>query len=243
MHDMGINLKPSLPNQEKGDQRDKDLRKACKEFESVFTFHLLKAMRRTVEKCDLFHGGQAEEFYESFLDQELSKNVAGAGHNSMASLLYRQLRRVDPSEMETGKDIGDYEEKGGTPPHWPLKAEISSGFGWRKDPVHGQTRFHDGIDLAAKEGTPVRASLPGRVILSDYQEGYGNLVVLDHGHGFTTLYAHNRDNLVKEGDWVDKGSPLGKVGSTGRSTGPHLHFEVRRHGRHLDPRSFLNSEA
>ena len=128
---------------------------------------------------------------------------------------------------------------GGMTPLRPLEAKISSGFGWRKDPIHGRKRFHNGIDLAAEEGAIVRASLPGRVLQSDYQGNYGNVVLLDHGQGFTTFYAHNETNLVHQGDWVKRGTPLGRVGSTGRSTGPHLHFEVKRDGKHLDPRHFL----
>jgi len=81
--------------------------------------------------------------------------------------------------------------------------------------------------------------MAGRVQITDNQKGYGKVVVLDHGHGFTTLYAHNSDIMVKAGDWVTKGAAIAKVGSTGRSTGPHLHFEVRRDGERLDPEKFL----
>jgi murein DD-endopeptidase MepM/ murein hydrolase activator NlpD len=81
--------------------------------------------------------------------------------------------------------------------------------------------------------------LQGRVVSSEYREGYGNVVVLDHGQGLSTLYAHNRETLVKEGDRVIQGAPLARVGSTGRSTGPHLHFEVRKDGRQTDPVAFL----
>ena len=83
--------------------------------------------------------------------------------------------------------------------------------------------------------------MAGRVQITDDQKGYGKVVVLDHGHGFTTLYAHNKDINVKTGDWVTKGATIAKVGSTGRSTGPHLHFEVRKDGKNLDPESFLKT--
>ena len=234
-----MKIKPDIyiPDHNKSDQKDKALKKACQEFESIFTYQLLKSMRRTIEKCDLFHGGQGEEIYESLLDQELTKNVAGVGFNSLANLLYQQFKGegLSGAGQERGTD--------NNPPLWPLKARISSEFGWRKDPINGETRFHYGIDLAVREGSLVRATLPGRVLRSGYQKGYGNFVLMDHGHGFTTLYGHNQSNIVKEGDWVRGGAPIAKAGSTGRSTGPHLHFEVKRHGKHLNPLDFLGAAA
>lgn len=243
MQDLKINLKQYLPESDRKAGKDEALKKACKEFESVFTYQLLKSMRSTVEKCDLFHGGQGEEIYESLLDQELAKSVSEGGEKGLAHLLYQQLRRPDPSEAKEGKDIRAYGTGERNEPSWPLEARVSSGFGWRRDPINGETRFHQGIDLAAEKGTPVHAALPGRVIMSGHQEGYGNVVVVDHGKGVTTLYAHNQINLVKQGDWVGEGDTLARVGSSGRSTGPHLHFEVRRHGRHLDPCRFLDPQA
>jgi murein DD-endopeptidase MepM/ murein hydrolase activator NlpD len=242
MKDMIVTLnKPALGAAQRA-ERDQNLRKACKEFESVLTNQLLKSMRSTIDKCELFHGGQEEEIYESFLDQELSKSLAGNGAKSLAELLYLQLKeRFSVAEGE-GKETGSADSLKGTKPRWPVKARVSSAFGWRRDPINGKKRFHEGIDLAVREGTPVRAAMPGRVLKSEYQKGYGNMVLVDHGHGFTTLYAHNQENLVKEGDWVRTGVPIAKAGSTGRSTGPHLHFEVRRHGRHIDPKAFLESE-
>lgn len=222
-------------------KRDEELKKACHEFESVFTYQLLKSMRKTIEKCDLFHGGESEEIYESLLDQELSKKLAGSGRSSLASLLYQQFKgeAVPEGTMESvGEEIA---MTSGRNFQWPLKATISSKFGWRKDPLNGAPRFHQGIDLPTEEGSPVRPALPGRVIYSDYQQGYGNVVVLDHGHGFTTLYAHNKENLVKTGDWIRAGACLARAGSSGRSTGTHLHFEVRRNGEYLDPLDYLDS--
>lgn len=233
-----VNLKAFLPQPDAQEDRNRKLRKACKEFESVFTYQLLQSMRRTVEKCDLFHGGNAENIYESLLDQELSKSLSGQGDRGLAELLYRQLSSIDGGSSKTDFAPGVLRES--ETPRWPVQGRVSSNFGWRTDPIHGQKKFHQGIDLAAAEGTTVRACMPGRVILSDYREGYGNVVVVDHGNGFTTLYAHNRENVVSDGDWVRGGEPLAHLGSTGRSTGPHLHFEVRRNGRHLDPSDFLD---
>jgi murein DD-endopeptidase MepM/ murein hydrolase activator NlpD len=223
----------------KGD-KDKALRRACKEFESVFAFELLKSMRRTIEKCDLFHGGQGEEIYESLMDQELSKKMAGLGPKSLAEILYRQLRKEGVAEESGGAESLSLKDLRGGSPVSPLSGGLlSSSFGWRKDPFNGEDRFHQGIDLAAPEGTLVTATMQGKVLMSGFRQGYGNVVVLDHGNGLTTLYAHNRENKVSEGDWVKAGEPLATVGSTGRSTGPHLHFEVRRNGTRLDPRNFL----
>ncbi|MBW2610114.1 MAG: peptidoglycan DD-metalloendopeptidase family protein [Deltaproteobacteria bacterium] len=241
MRDMKVNLSDYLPDTSRSEKRDKELRKACKEFESVFVYQMLKSMRRTVDKCDLFHGGQGEEIYESMLDQEYAKKMAGYGNNSLANILYQQLKGHDISGVGQNEGINGREHIDDSLPRRPLKVSVSSKFGWRKDPFTGKRRFHAGVDLAAREGTQVRASLPGRVLFSDYQHGYGNLVVLDHGHGFTTLYAHNQDNRVNPGDWVEKGSPIATVGSSGRSTGPHLHFEVKRHGKNLDPVDFFGS--
>ncbi len=235
MNDISVKS-PDMPAKKIIDERDNRLKKACREFESVFTYEMLKSMRSSIEKCDLFHGGQAEEIYESMLDQELSKNMAGKGSNSIAELLYQQLKNID---LMSGK--GNAAGDNNTLPVWPLNARISSSFGWRKDPFTDKRKFHEGVDLAAKEGTDVKAIMAGKVQITDNQDGYGNVIVLDHGNGITTLYAHNSDILVKSGDWVQKGSTIAKVGSTGRSTGPHLHLEVRKDGKKLDPEQFLKT--
>jgi len=223
MGDIKITSSDVLPIRNRVEPKDKELKKACKDFESVFTYKLLQGMRRTVEKCDLFHGGQGEDIYESLLDQELAKDLSGTGHNSLAGMLYHQFRRRGPSPETT----------------WPLKAPVSSEFGWRRDPVNGQKYFHYGVDLAAGDGDEVRAFLPGKVRMSGYRQGYGNTVVLDHGDGFTTLYAHNKHNLVKPGDRVSAGTPIARAGSSGRSTGPHLHFEIRYNTVLQNPRAYL----
>lgn len=116
---------------------------------------------------------------------------------------------------------------------WPVSGTINSGFGAR-----GST-FHDGIDIAAPEGTPIRAIERGEVIYSDQLKGYGNIIILRHGEGLISVYAHNETNLVRQGQVVARGEMIGRVGSTGRVTGPHLHFEIRKNNTAQDPLRYL----
>ncbi|MGM0662788.1 MAG: peptidoglycan DD-metalloendopeptidase family protein [Thermodesulfobacteriota bacterium] len=244
MIDKGLEIRPDALSGKRQEPGDRKLRKACEDFEAVFTYQLLRSMRRTVEKSDLFHGGTGEDMYESMLDQELSKSMAGVGKGGLADQLYQQLRPKDLSgEIHGDLSLPPRPLQGAETPQPPLMGRVSSGFGWRIHPIFGEKRFHKGLDIAAEEGSIIRASMAGRVVDSEFQEGYGNVVVVEHGRGYSTLYAHNRDNLVREGEWVDAGAPLALVGSTGRSTGPHLHFEVRRHGRNLDPAEFLGTKT
>ena len=118
--------------------------------------------------------------------------------------------------------------------------EVSSGFGARKDPINGTQRFHTGVDVAAEEGSPVLAAAPGIVLRAGRRGGYGNAVEIDNGSGISTLYGHASALAVKEGDSVRAGDPIASVGHTGRATGSHLHFEVRKDGRPIDPKSTLN---
>ncbi|MCL5773684.1 MAG: peptidoglycan DD-metalloendopeptidase family protein [Firmicutes bacterium] len=122
---------------------------------------------------------------------------------------------------------------------WPLRAPISSYFGYRRHPILGRTILHTGIDLAAGYGTPIAAADGGVVILAGWCGGYGNAVIIDHGNGISTLYGHCSRLYVSAGQIVRKGQTIALVGSTGRSTGPHLHFEVRQNGVPVDPLSLL----
>jgi murein DD-endopeptidase MepM/ murein hydrolase activator NlpD len=121
----------------------------------------------------------------------------------------------------------------------PVQARVSSAYGPRTHPVSGERHEHSGIDFAAPAGSPVRAAGTGTVAFAGPKGGYGNLVVIRHPDGAETYYAHQRDLAVRTGQAVRAGDVIGTVGSTGRSTGPHLHFELRRAGRPVDPRSAL----
>ena len=116
---------------------------------------------------------------------------------------------------------------------------LSSSYGWRRNPFNGQMSRHEGLDFSAPTGTPIRAATGGVVRTVTMQSGYGNMVEIDHGEGLITRYAHAKVILVKEGELVTRGQMIARVGSTGLSTGPHLHFEVRRDDKALDPRVFL----
>jgi len=116
---------------------------------------------------------------------------------------------------------------------WPVNGTINSGFGQRG------SSFHDGIDIAAPEGTPIRAIERGEVIYADQLRGYGNIVIVRHPDGVISVYAHNESNLVRQGQTVSRGETIARVGSTGRVSGPHLHFEIRQNNTAQDPLRFL----
>lgn len=131
-----------------------------------------------------------------------------------------------------------------TPHGWPLDGgRISSGFGRRLDPLTGRRRFHEGVDIVHRPGAPIRALAAGIVRLAEEKDGYGLLVEIDHGRGKVTRYAHGEALLVKPGDKVDNGQAIALVGNSGRSTGPHLHIEVLRDERPVDPRAYLRAGA
>ena len=118
----------------------------------------------------------------------------------------------------------------------PIKdAPLASRYGFRIDPLSGNVGFHPGIDISATQGTPIHAVAAGTVLIAADEGGYGNAVVLDHGNSMSTLYGHMVRVAVSPGQHVDVGDVIGFVGSTGLSTGPHLHFEVRVHGVTIDP--------
>ncbi len=119
------------------------------------------------------------------------------------------------------------------------KGYLSSHYGRRNDPFSGREAWHAGVDFAGKDGSDIVAVAAGVVTWSAERYGYGNLVEINHGNGFKTRYAHCKENLVKAGDVVKKGQVIALMGSSGRSTGPHVHFEVYKHGRTVDPASYI----
>lgn len=122
---------------------------------------------------------------------------------------------------------------------WPTAGGIGSYFGYRVHPILGYSRLHGGLDIGGANGQPIWAAKEGAVIMAGWNGGYGNTIVIDHGNGYATLYGHQSSLQVSVGDYVETGQHIGNVGSTGLSTGPHLHFEVRLNGTVTDPLPFL----
>lgn len=127
-----------------------------------------------------------------------------------------------------------------TPAITPAKGLVTSSFGYRTSPFTGQKEFHKGLDIAARTGTPIYATADGTVTFSGKRNSFlGNIIIVDHGYGYVTIYAHANKLLKKKGEKVKRGEIIAEIGSTGRTTGPHVHYEVRRHGVHVNPKKYI----
>ena len=130
-----------------------------------------------------------------------------------------------------------------TPKGLPVEGHISSPYGKRIHPMTGEIEFHTGLDVSSEPGNPVHATADGIVSFSGWSGGNGYLVVLEHGHGFSTFYAHNRKNIVKVGQKVKRGDVISYVGTTGSSTGPHVHYEIWKDGKHVNPKQYIGGTS
>jgi murein DD-endopeptidase MepM/ murein hydrolase activator NlpD len=162
----------------------------------------------------------------------------------------RKYKELQKSSSVLRKRIEDLYEQNtdrirfvnASPNHLPLNAWVTSEFGMRRHPITGRYQMHQGIDMAAAYGTPIKAPADGLVVFNGYSGGHGQVVVLDHGYGVATLFAHTSRTNVKIGQRVQLGDTVAFVGSTGASTGPHLHYEVRVDGLPTDPMMFVASQ-
>lgn len=161
---------------------------------------------------------------------------------SKASVIEEEIKQREKSLNELVEYLEDRRSLFmATPSLWPTRGLVTSEFGWRKDPISGVTEYHEGIDISAPSGTQVRAAAEGVVIESGNDAGYGKVVVIDHGYGIVTRYAHLSRSYVAVGQKVKKGSVIGAVGSSGKSTGSHVHYEVRIDGVPVNPIKYLFS--
>jgi murein DD-endopeptidase MepM/ murein hydrolase activator NlpD len=235
--------------------KPQDVKSAAAELASLFVYQMLAAMRRTVSRSGLLDKGFAHDTYLSLFDQEMARHLARREDLGLTALLQRQLKDTDADRQLPGRSstalprppialhagrataIDAYRQQAGPTDGrfiLPVEGPRTSGFGMRLHPVDHAERLHSGMDIAAAAGTQIQAAAAGQVVFSGTQEGYGNVVVIQHAEGYATLYAHNTENLVSVGTTVSQGQPIATVGSTGRSTGPHLHFEVHKDGKRLD---------
>jgi murein DD-endopeptidase MepM/ murein hydrolase activator NlpD len=130
-----------------------------------------------------------------------------------------------------------------TPKGFPVPGTLTSHYGMRESPFGSGKVHHAGVDISAREGTPIKAAADGIVSFSGSARNSGYVVVLEHGCGFSTIYAHNKRNHVKMGQKVKRGDPIASVGTTGNSTGPHLHYEVMKNGKNVNPKNFLSRSS
>lgn len=158
-----------------------------------------------------------------------------------AGIFLRVPMRDLTTKPPPGASVGTARPAGEDSPlyHLPVKGEVVSPFGWRLHPIHKEMKIHTGIDIRARYGQPIRASRSGKVVFSGWLRGYGKTIDIRHSDGLVTRYAHCSKLIKKPGDWVRQSEVIGNVGSTGLSTGPHMHFEVRRRGRPLNPMRYL----
>jgi murein DD-endopeptidase MepM/ murein hydrolase activator NlpD len=225
-----------------GDNTDpKALKTVAKEMEALFAYEMIKVMRETTNSSS--EGTLGNDTYMSMFDMELSRLFAERGlglqdmlEKGLTSIAEKKNLAVLPqttNQTQNQKQELRLEIKSLLPDI--QHARISSGYGMRKDPFTGEHKFHQGMDIPAPAGTDIHAIRGGKVVFSGEQRGYGNVVILDHGNGFITKYAHNQKNLVKEGAEVHEGSVIAQVGSSGKSTGSHIHFEVLYKGQAVSP--------
>lgn len=191
------------------------------------------------EERQLGIGGPAPPTVAIVSDAQREAAITGRQIDRLLTLSSFELEKYNEVEAELHKLK---ERLDHTPSIWPTTGWFSRGYGMKFDPFTGIKQMHRGIDIASRTGTPIIATAAGRVKFVGKNGGMGKTVVIDHGYGFETRYAHLSDYKVKRGQRIKRGEIIASMGSTGYSTGPHLHYEVLRNGKSLDPRMFILNE-
>lgn len=216
---------------------------------------LLDALDRSLRDMETDQIARVERFTEEAYQatEKISNALAAAGiaiagdygEKSVGGpLLAASVTPFEEKVLELDEALNRLEEVKRTARTVPIanplpNAAVTSAFGMRRDPFLGRLAYHSGMDFRGQAGTPVRATAIGTVIKAGWYGGYGRMVEIDHGNGLVTRYGHLSKILVKKGDSVEDGTVIGRIGSSGRSTGPHLHYEIRREGQAINPLKFL----
>jgi len=184
------------------------------------------------------------DFRKLFSLKSKTAVLESADPGDSGSLDMETLREEIEAAMQSVSEIRGYiaEQKDihlATPLGWPVDGRLSSSYGYRNHPVHEERKFHTGVDISVPSGSEVKATADGIVSFAGWTANSGLVVVAEHGHGFSTAYAHNRKALVRVGQRIARGEVIAMSGSTGVSTGPHVHYEIWRNGRSADPAGFL----
>jgi len=195
---------------------------------------LIGIATETNEQISPSRGGQSglEMAYTPFQSMDYLEKT-----QCLEAELDKQKKEIDQLLDRVTDDLDYYKS---IPNQWPVTGDITSYFGMRSSPFGGgRESFHNGLDIANNVGTDITAVADGTVIMADWYGAYGRTVIIDHGHGYKTMYGHNCRLQVKKGDKVSRGQTIAQLGSTGRSTGPHLHFTIFKNDTPMDPLIFL----
>jgi murein DD-endopeptidase MepM/ murein hydrolase activator NlpD len=200
-------------------------------------------------KTTIFALKKAEnDFRTLFSLNDREKILENLDNSDSGSIDMELIRGQIKITMENVGEIKDYLSQQrdlyfSTPKGWPVAGRLTSSYGKREHPRSGRRDFHSGVDIASSPGSPVEVTADGIVSFAGWAGGNGNLVVIEHGHGYSTFYAHNKKVNVKVGQEVHRGDIISFVGSTGNSTGPHVHYEVWRNGKSVNPYKFIKGRS
>ncbi|MCC6850353.1 MAG: peptidoglycan DD-metalloendopeptidase family protein [Deltaproteobacteria bacterium] len=235
----------------------------AKEFEAVLLAQVISAMRKTVPESGMLQASANRKMLDGAFDQEVARSLAAKGGLGIAEQIVAQIERQHPGTIVAAKADGTVAAAAraarplgrtasaapgapagaAAPPAAatsPLAGAISSPFGMRSDPFTGERRFHAGVDVAAPRGAEIRSVADGEVVFSGWRRGgAGRMVEVRHADGLVTSYAHAERTLVRAGQHVVAGEVVATVGSSGRASGPHLHFAASRDGQAVDPTALL----
>lgn len=245
----GFTQKQTAPETEKLKQRIADLREQNREYkelnETVASLQDELEQTHRLQDSILKLSGFSEEQLQS---ADINFDSLDLSNGASTEKKLRRTRRGLQKQLNSNKNLKKVKKFvknrnkvfKNTPMLWPVEGWLSSSYGYRKDPMGGKGKsFHEGLDLAAWHESPVRSPTAGEVIFSGRKVGYGKVVKVRHEYGYTTLYGHLAKRTVQRGDKVRKGTLIGRVGSSGHSTGSHLHYEVRVNGETVNPWPYL----